>query len=407
MRGPILSAVLLVASSSFALSAAGGLQGMVSIPNMAALRTLQAVGQYGSVNVQGYYAANDGGGGIFNWDGTSVARPDNCIVFAPSGNPRAGRYLRQDAESSPYSVRWCGAKGDGVTDDYAAINATVTLAHNSSQRLVYLPPGMYILGTLPLNVSGVSVEGAGAIASKLKRGNNATGPYLVKLDGSTEGGAARMTYRNFQLDGNSSANSNPNFALALVGNALNNVFENIQILNARTGGVRVTRGADARPSVNTFINLQIRDSSGKGIEVDAGRNLQFIGLDIEGIGDTAIDLRGNDEAPGRVLIQNVWIESTGNGNFDAIRIAGGSDRIGIEYGNIQDYGNAAGTQDSGINVIAGTRVRIRGLDISPRAGAGAPGHRKIVVSGASRAVVLEDMSFGVSDIEDNAARAAR
>lgn len=267
MRGPMLSAAFLVASSSVALAGAagGGLQGMASVPNIAVLRALSGGDQYASVNVQGYYAPNDGGGGIFNWSGTSVAAADNCIVFAPAGNPRVGRYIRQDAESSPFSVRWCGARGDGVTDDYAAISATVRLAHNSSQRLVYLPPGVYILGTLPLNISGVGVEGAGAIASKLKRGNNASGLYMVKLDGATEGGAARMAYRNFQLDGNSPANSNPNFALALVGNALNNVFENIQILNARTGGIRITRDAGNRPSVNTFLNLQIRDSSGKEI----------------------------------------------------------------------------------------------------------------------------------------------
>jgi hypothetical protein len=262
------------------------------------------------------------------------------------------------------------------------------------------------LGSVPLNVSGVGIEGAGAIASKLKRGNTATGSYTVKLDGSTIGSASRMTYRNFQIDGNRSANSHANFALALIGNVLNNVFENIQILNSQTGGVKIIGDVGTRPNVNTFINLQILDGNGKGIEADAGRNLHFIGLDIELIGDTAIDLRGNDEALGRILIQNLWIEKTGNGNFDAIHIAGYSDRIGIEYGNIQDYGNNAGTQGHGINVAAGRRVRIRGLDISPRAGVSAPGHRKILIGPSSGPITLEDMSFGGADVEDNSSKTA-
>jgi hypothetical protein len=401
-----LIGLLFIASSPLLAAEARSPHSMLTVTNIEALRGLPTAGQYATVNVQGYYTANDGGGGIFNWNSTSTATKDDCLVFSAAGNPKAGRYIRQDAQSSPYSVRWCGAKGDGITDDYAAIMTAVAIARGHAQSIVYLPPGLYVLGTVPLDVSGVSVEGAGAIASKLKRGNGASGPYTVKLDGSTMGGASRMTYRNFQIDGNSSANSHPNFALALVGNVLNNVFENIQILKSLNGGLRIIRDVDTRPNVDTFVNLQIRDGNGKGVEVDAGRNLHFSGLDIENVGDTAIDLRGNDEALGRILIQNFWIENSGAGNFDAIRIAGYSDRIGIEYGNIQDYGNKAGTQGHGINIVAGRRVRIRGLDISPRTGVSAPGHRKILIGPSSTAITLEDMSFGGEDIEDNSARPA-
>jgi hypothetical protein len=379
---------------------------IVTVRNMAALRALPSTGQYQSVNVAGYYAPNDGGGGIFNWDGMSRAADNRGTVINPTRNPGAGRYIRQDAEALPYSVRWFGARGDDVTDDYAALTAAITAARNSSQRVVALVPGTYILQTLPLDISGVNIEGSGAIGTRIKRGNNARGPYTVKLDGSTEGGAARMTYRNFQIDGNSSANADPNnWPLVLIGNVLNNVFENIQILNARTGGLRMIAGDTNRPNVNTFINLQIRESAGKGLEIAAGRNLHFIGLDIEAVSAEAIDISGSAEPVWRVIIENFWIEKTGPG--DAVLIRGGADLITLDNGNIQDYGNTVGSRGNGVNVSAGRRVRLRALDVSPLAGRSSPGHRKIFVDRAAAAVEIDGNGFESADIENNSASSGR
>jgi hypothetical protein len=397
-------AIGLVVLASFSLAAPATVT-LVTVANMAALKSLPYTGQYPSVNVAGYYAPNDGGGGIFNWNSASSAPDNRGTVINPTGNSGAGRYIRQDAEALPYSVRWFGAKGDARSDDYAALTATITAVRSSSQRIVALAPGTYVLGTLPLDISGVNIEGSGAIASKIKRGNGVSGLYTVKLDGATDGGAARMTYRNFQIDGNSSANSNNNWALVLMGNTLNNVFENIQILNAKTGGLRIIKGGSDRPNVNTFINLQIRDGAGKGIEVAAGRNLHFIGLDIELVSDIALDISGSDEPVFRALVQNFWIEKTGPG--DAVLIRGGSDLIALENGNIQDYGNMMGTQGNGVNVSFGRHVRLRAVDIAPRAGGSSPGHRKIAISRDSRAVVIEDHALNAGDIEDNSPRSQR
>ena len=391
-------AVGLIVLASWSLAAPAPVN-VVTVPNMAALKSLPSRGQYPSVNVAGYYAPNDGGGGIFNWNGASATPDNRGTVINPMGNTGAGRYIRQDAEALPYSVRWFGAKGDARSDDYAALTATVTAVRNSSQRTVALVPGTYVLGTLPLDISGVNIEGSGAIASKIMRGNGVPGAYTVKLDGTTEGGAARMTYRNFQIDGNNSANSNDNWALVLMGNTLSNVFENIQILNSKTGGLRIIKGGPDRPNLNTFINLQIRDGAGKGIEIAAGRNVHFIGLNIELISDIALDISGSDEPVFRAIVQNFWFEKTGPG--DSVLIRGGSDLIALENGNIQDYGNMMGTRGNGVNVSFGRHVRLRAVDIAPRAGGSSPGHRKIAISRDSRAVVIEDHALNAGDIEDN------
>jgi len=374
---------------------------VITVQTIAALRALPQNGQFSTVNVAGYFTVSDGGGGLFNWNSSSTTQDDGGIVINPSGHRGRGRYVRQDAQSSAYSPYWFGARGDGKTDDYAAWDRTVVAARNASQRAVLCPQGVFILGSVPLDVSGVSIQGISSIGCVLKRGSRATGQYTVKLDGSGPGGASRMSYRNFQIDGNRSSNPNENWGLGLIGNAIDNLFEDIQIRETKTGGLRLRLDSSARPSVNTFINLQVLDSSGKGVEIDAGRNLHFQGLDIELVDGIGLDISGQDESPGRIIVENFWIEKTGDGNIDAIRIAGYSDRVTLAYGNVQDYGNNAGTQGSGISIPAGRHVRLRGLDISPRNGRSIARHRKIAVGSSSRSITIEDHGFVPTDIEDN------
>lgn len=59
----------------------------------------------------GYHAPGDGGGGAFFWDAASTAPDDVGTVIVPDANPPEGRWRR--VESSPLSVRWFGAIGDG------------------------------------------------------------------------------------------------------------------------------------------------------------------------------------------------------------------------------------------------------------------------------------------------------
>jgi len=117
--------------------------------SMAAMRALDGglAAKLGTVYLKGYYSAGDGGEGMFCWDSQSTAADNGGTVIAlgAGGN---GRWIRQSA--SVISVKYFGAKGDGVGDDRQALQSAFNVAAATSTPL-YLPPGTY-------NVSaGISV----------------------------------------------------------------------------------------------------------------------------------------------------------------------------------------------------------------------------------------------------------
>ena len=71
-----------------------------------------------AVNVLGYYAKGDGGGGLFYWDAAS-AEADNGGTIIQATAVTTGRWKR--VFSGAVNVKWFGAKGDGVTDDTSKI----------------------------------------------------------------------------------------------------------------------------------------------------------------------------------------------------------------------------------------------------------------------------------------------
>jgi hypothetical protein len=118
----------------------------------------------------GFWAIGDGGGGVFHWDATSTAADDGGTVVRPAGVSGAGRWRR--VYGGALNVKWFGARGDGATDDYAAIAdptqpSALRAATAAGGGTVYLPVGNYRLGTtLTLN-QGINLVGEGPYASVL------------------------------------------------------------------------------------------------------------------------------------------------------------------------------------------------------------------------------------------------
>jgi hypothetical protein len=107
-----------------------------NVATIAALRGYSFSGAWpGSVSVQGYYAANDGGGGpLRNWvsgaaAGTYVDNGGSIIV--PTGGDGSAAWIWDHV--GPVSPRWFGAKCDGTTDDGAIIN--IALAYKDGAQV--------------------------------------------------------------------------------------------------------------------------------------------------------------------------------------------------------------------------------------------------------------------------------
>jgi hypothetical protein len=74
------------------------------------------------VTVVAEYSTGVGvGGGLMRWNASATAADDGCIFFNPIGNLGAGRWER--IFTGPQSPDECGAYGNGVTDDLAAVRS--------------------------------------------------------------------------------------------------------------------------------------------------------------------------------------------------------------------------------------------------------------------------------------------
>lgn len=125
------------------------------------------------IELLGYYAANDGGGGEFIWKSTDSRSDDGGVIIKPtavSGNGRLNRLV--GGMSDPYlHSSWYGVKADNSTDNsvqlQALINASISLGINA----VYIDPcpnTSINFGTQITLAPNIVIRGAGKNVSVLK-----------------------------------------------------------------------------------------------------------------------------------------------------------------------------------------------------------------------------------------------
>ena len=95
------------------------------------------------------------------------------------------------------SIKWYGARGDGATDDTAAVQAALNAGVD-----LHAPPGTYMVGTLNVP-SGTVLTGAGRGATVFRRINNAPNDGLFSLASN----ANDVELTSFTLDGNRANNT--------------------------------------------------------------------------------------------------------------------------------------------------------------------------------------------------------
>jgi hypothetical protein len=209
------------------------------------------------------------------------------------------------------NVRDYGAKGDGTTNDTAAIQAAITAATANGQSTLYIPTGTYIVKS-QLNVSQCSVMGDGVYASIIKAGSGFTGTNLMYV-GSL---AQNLVYQDFQLDGNTGTASVK--GILIEGNVLHCRFSTIKISNCTDVAMYIKNGdsGTTRPSVNTFIDLRIIDNASHGLYITEGRGNTFLNCNFEQLGGIGVYVVGNAiDNPSEFLFQGCWIEVAVGGGF--------------------------------------------------------------------------------------------
>lgn len=148
---------------------AGG--GGSALSNIPALRALTFSATANVNTVAGYAAAGDGGGGVFVYVASDTSSSDNnCTIFVDASSRRWYRLY-----DGPLNVKFCGAKGDGSTNDTAAIQHALSAALD-----VYLPTGTFIVTGNSLDMgttNGRHFHGAGANATVIQAAGG-TGPIL-------------------------------------------------------------------------------------------------------------------------------------------------------------------------------------------------------------------------------------
>jgi hypothetical protein len=130
------------------------------VTNYAALRAY--VGTATTVLVHGAASAGDGGSGTFRKVSGSTYIDNAGTVITPSGGSDSVAWLR--LYSGEINARWFGAN-PSLTNNQPAIQAALNAANNAGE--VHLPPGDYKI-TSPLSIPrGVSLTGAGGMASQI------------------------------------------------------------------------------------------------------------------------------------------------------------------------------------------------------------------------------------------------
>lgn len=180
------------------------------------------------------------------------------------------------------NVKDSGAKGDGVTDDTAAIQTCLNTAPSGSE--VHFPAGVYLVSASLLYPGDIKISGAGDSTQgtiiRVKTGTALTTPVLCSSDwynnSSTSGSPVEIS--DIQIDGNSAMSGSG--AHGLVSMNFWSSFDRISINNVAGDGFLFTAHSRNGTHVsNTCVEpkinrIQVRTCGGDGIHIkDDGTGL--------------------------------------------------------------------------------------------------------------------------------------
>ena len=288
-----------------------------------------------------------------------------------------------------------GAKGDGVTDDTAAIQAAITAAGAGNGNTVFIPAGTYICSA-PIDMAKyVTLQGAGQIATTLKWNTTGIGIRMISPINASTG--VFISIRDIGLQNTNASNVNGGFVdvggtylnitnMIVVGFKYGIIFDQTELADIDLchftqqlqGGVWLANGnytAGASTQYTNRISIkrsQFNNAIGTGIGIidDGGYTHAFEDNNYNGCfyhirlaGAFGVDVRGGEfEAAGSVSIYMSGLSSTGTsvGNNTSVLLEGCF--IVPTVGN--SCVNVASNQLSIINCFFGNTVAVKVVGLS-------------------------------------------
>lgn len=317
-----------------------------------------------------------------NADGSLKVRSDGTFYAKPgSGIPKSDLAAAVQAPlDQNYDAKAYGAKGDGTTDDTAAIQSAINAAASNGGGKVYLSPGTYLVSSsLTITSNGVSLVGAGISTTTLKAKSGSEGiDMLVIGDGTNTiskvriqeilfdsvnqktGGKGIYIRVGFQI-WLESINLEHQYDALYVHNSTLTFFSNSNIRETKHNGI--TWDNDLQSGYDLYINCVCMDNptvsnTGYGLYWNGGENLVIQNCDIEHYTQGFLVSPG----PGRVCHFGFFVNAefdTCSDNCINVNSAGG-DINGLTFtnswsGTATNYGvlisNGSGGLTSGIRFI--------------------------------------------------------
>lgn len=280
--------------------------------------------------------------------GTPAAGSPNPATGAPPVGSSSGPGALSGTATQPpnsINVRDYGAKGDGSSDDQAAIQSAIDAAQKSGQT-VWFPPGTYNHSNV-LNASGVNIQGSGS-GTVL----HATNPdeEAIKL-----GSNSSISNLTTSVSAGSRDSQPDQAAIDVTGSGVS--VSNVTTLGAESNGIRLDGASGAKISNNL-----VEGSNADGIALMNGSTNNMIsGNEVYQAGDDSFSddsytFDGKQDS-GNVFSHDLSLDNSYGRSFALMGATGDTIEDSVSDGS-KWMGIVAGT-DSNSRTLAGSNDTIR------------------------------------------------